>query len=173
MEKWEWDSFQEVNQIRNTKGLKSLDWCCRLENNIRGNCAGREFVKISKSGDIVVEINCNHWTPPNRIADKLSKKEEVLDTRYRSATLIIENDDEKSYIKMGLSDCNFVSWDELCGSYKEIVHLTSQKYYSIECPYCHSSLNIERGATRVQCPICRMIIGYDAAGGGWGVSINQ
>jgi hypothetical protein len=172
MEKWEWDSFQEVNEIRNAKGLKSLDWCCRLENNVRGTCAGREFVKVTKSGDVIVEIICNHWTPPNQIAEKLSKNEEILDSKYQSATLVIENDKIDSCIKMGLSIRGFVSWEELCSNYEEIIHLTLPKYHLVTCPYCNSSINVERGATRVRCPVCRMIIGYDAAGGGWGVSTN-
>lgn len=120
-DKWEWDTFEEINNERRKLNIPFLGWCCKLELNIRGSCGGQYFDSVPpmQIQDALAEIQCPHWTSPENIANKLIHKTKgtILVYEYKSGAIVICNDNRKTYVTLGYSKNSPISWKELLTTY--------------------------------------------------------
>lgn len=141
VDKWEWDTFEIINQERGKHNFQLLGWCCGLESNIRGSCGGKRFVKIPLKAKTST-YTCQHWTSPQTIADSILKRKlfsvNVLDPKYKSGIVIITNDNTQTYIAVACGIHNAISWDNLCNNYQQIIDHKAIHYRGLHCPKCGS-----------------------------------
>jgi hypothetical protein len=124
-DKWEWDTFVEINNLRKKAGTPPLLWCCGIESNTRGSCDGKVFHKFRVNRK-VTQITCQHWTQPQTIAKMFCAKDKhALEPKYRSGSVIIYNNNVSTFAFLAYGKDKAIAWHEMpIGS---------------ECPYYHAS----------------------------------
>jgi hypothetical protein len=123
-DRWERDTFVAINVQRDKAGLAPLSWCCALESNARGSCAGIIFHKF-RVNMRVARVVCPHWTQPEVIAGMLiGCDRHILDSKYQSGAMILSNDRSRTFALLAYGKGKPVSWEGMP--------------HSTVCPYCHA-----------------------------------
>lgn len=123
-DKWEWDTFVAINLQRQKFGSPPLIWCCAIESNTRGSCAGIVFHKFRVSRR-VVEVVCPHWTKPEVIAGMLiGRDRHILGPKYTSGAVILNNDSSRTFAVLAYGKDKPISWEEMPTG--------------MVCPFCHA-----------------------------------